>query len=190
MTIPEAIAIMPGLMDNMASSPAKMCAQGANNAVYPKPKKRCPAKIKSTGNYFLKRNPEKYHAIVQMLGEGFAPFRVKRTLHVSQRTVEAIARREAKAISEIQQAYLRKARKLAQNLVEKIQARLPKMDTQELLLAFSALTDHICELEDELPVLESKRPDNPTFDNFAELIASLPRSEAQAPERAESLSGL
>jgi hypothetical protein len=138
--------------------------------------------IKSTSNYFLRRNPEKYHAIVEMLGEGIAPRLIKKTLHVSQLTVSTIWDREAETITEHRQAYLRKARKLAQNMVDSITERLPQMDIQELLGAFGTLTDHIHDLEDELPAIELRSAGNPTFD---EMIASLPSSADHAPERAD-----
>jgi hypothetical protein len=137
--------------------------------------------IKSTSNYFLKRNPEKYRAIVEMLGEGTTPNHIKKALHVCQSTVQAIRDQEAKTIAKLRNEYLRKdlrkARLLARNLVEDIQRRLPEMNIKEAMLAFDVLMDHVYALEAQLELKST----NADISSFAALLERLP-SSADKPE--------
>jgi hypothetical protein len=124
-------------------------------------KRRPPTRIKSANKFFF-RSPEKYRAIVKMLGNGNAPIHVKRTMHVSQLTVQIIMEREAEVIAEFRKEYLRKARLLSKSLVEDIEARLPQMKVKELILAYSVLADQIHDLESEAAI-ESQRAGAPTL---------------------------
>jgi hypothetical protein len=152
--------------------------KGAHNSANPEQKKPRPAGNKFTGTRILRQNPAKYRVIVELIARAIPVCHIARVLRVSKHTLKAIREREAETIVVLRKEYASKVSTLAQDILEKIQAQLARMNAEDAAFAFGVLIDATQALESEsTTTMITKSVQRLSFD---ELIERLPSSEAKA----------
>lgn len=131
-----------------------------------------------SADWFQKKKPDVYRAIVFALAHGYPLRQIAFLLKVSMGTVQAIAERECDNLPPAKETILKKLKTGSRLAAERVLELMPELNGHDAVIALGILTDKMLLLSGEANVIVAKQREAPTHEDFNAMINSLPQADA------------